>query len=213
VSKDSSRRKVIFACPYFDSPTRCVVQEAWTEKRVEVQVLPFQPVIWGTLSQPEARWGSQKQRFPLVIDTGLNAATVTIGPRQLAEWAGVPLDLLTVVEKDQLRNGAKITRALAKLWIHHNEPQQRDNLTTEVTAVELDFLAGYENDEQALSLPCVGLGALMLNNLELLMPPRVVRKVPLSDDHTNVMEERQFFLHQIGGPRPGAKRKTSKKRT
>jgi hypothetical protein len=147
-----------------------------------------------------------------VVDTGLNAATVTIGPRQLAEWAGMHLGLLTVVEKDELRNGAKITRALAKLWIHHNEPQQRDNLTAEVTAVDLDFLAVYENDEQAPALPCVGLGALMLNNLELLMPPRVVRKVPLSADHASVMEERHFFLHQIGGPRPSGKRSRTPKR-
>jgi hypothetical protein len=107
-------------------------------------------------------------RFPAILDTG-NTFTFSIRESQLREWAGLDVRSLRRIGSIRLR-GRYLPVYAALLWLHRNQPCQRD-LATHEPPFRLEFRSGivvYPNDfPDAPRLPLLGLRALRENRLHL----------------------------------------------
>jgi hypothetical protein len=179
---------------------------------VKIEILPFQPIVWGTITPPDVRSpNGYTARFPLVVDTGLNMDSVTISPTQLLTWAGIRLESLTKIGKStQFRNGAKFTPFGAFLWISHNQTGYRDKFTGESTLLQLDCLSVFDDDGDSPPMPCIGLGALALSNIDLFVSSKPKRIGTSDADGGTIGTERHFHLTQTDGPQPRRRRRSAR---
>jgi hypothetical protein len=90
-----------------------------------VRLRADQIILWVTLTLRRVTVPNPSARpFPAILDTG-HSHTFSIQERQLAEWAGLHPDALTVVGAVRDRGQRVVLRA-ANVWAHPNAPGSRD---------------------------------------------------------------------------------------
>jgi hypothetical protein len=137
----------------------------------QVTVKAFQIVVWVSVTTVfEERFAQTTPRFPAILDTG-SMFTFAIREAQLRKWAGIHCHALRVLQ--QVRHqGRSIPMHAAKVWLHQNQPGERDQLRGQkpFRMQNEPGIAVYPNElPYAPRLPLLGLRALMENELHLLV--------------------------------------------
>lgn len=142
------------------------------ETTLEVQgetyrVLPLQIIVWVSLTPANIlHLDASVPRFPAILDTGFTDSFL-IHPQQLARFAGMRSENLGR-RLDSLRShGRVIPLYKANLWLHPNQPQERDRRAERPPfLIELDRGIGVPTDEQIYPrLPLLGARALRSSGL------------------------------------------------
>ena len=135
----------------------------------EVLILPRQIIVWVSIESPElARIGPDAPRFPAVLDNGYNEDFI-IRQEQVLRWTRLPLQRIRAVGLQEV-HGQKVPVFPANLWLHRNQPGQRDQFSDRPPVwLPLDegvavCPAGMKN---APRLPLLGMRALRRSRLQL----------------------------------------------
>jgi hypothetical protein len=133
-----------------------------------IRVKAYQIIIWVSLSSRRAiTWQPGTLSFPAIVDPGHNH-NFSIQEEHLIRWAGLRPDALPILDRIR-QGGRRIPLQVVDLWIHYNEPGQRDRLANR-TPYRLKLLTGvavYPSGAGFPPLPLLGLRALATNNLIL----------------------------------------------
>jgi hypothetical protein len=131
-----------------------------------VRVKAYQIIAWVSLTiERVTTWEHGAPSFPAILDPGHNH-NVSIQEEQLIRWAGLRPETLPILGHAR-QGGRRVPLHGANLWIHHNEPGQRDrfaNRTPHPLAL-LQGIAVYPRESGFPRLPLIGLRALATNNL------------------------------------------------
>jgi hypothetical protein len=149
--------------PFFDVPTTVVVQGA------TISIKADQIIVWvGLTAGGRADLDPASPRLPAILDTG-HTHNFSIREQQLVEWAG--LDPRPLTKLGEIRvGGDRLPLLEADIWLHPNEPGNRDAVTERPPyCLELDLgIAVYPRAlTTAPRLPLLGLRALRLADLHL----------------------------------------------
>ena len=135
----------------------------------ELVILPRQIIVWVSIESPElASIGPDAPRFPAVLDNGYNEDFI-IRQEQVLRWTQLPLHRLRAVDSQEV-HGQKVPVFPANLWLHRNQPRQRDEFSDRPPFwLPLDegiavCPAGMKN---APRLPLLGVRALRRSRLQL----------------------------------------------
>ena len=141
---------------------------------VEVQghsyrILPLQIIVWVSIS-PEGVGGihDRSLRFPAIFDPAFTDEFL-IHPLQLRRFAGMRPEHLRRLGDSLRTHDRLIPLHAAKLWLHRNEPGERDRFAS-VPAFPLDLERGIgltTGDEIYPRLPLLGARALRRAELQV----------------------------------------------
>jgi hypothetical protein len=149
--------------PFFENQTHVFTPT------IRVPVKGHQIITWVSITPGgPGQVGPSSARFPAILDTG-NNFTYSIRESQLRQWAGI--DLRTLARIRSMRQRGRLLPVFwAVLWMHRNDPGQRDMFTNQ-PPFRLELSSGiaiYPNDfPDAPRLPLLGLRALRENRLHL----------------------------------------------
>jgi hypothetical protein len=133
-----------------------------------VRVKAYQIVAWVSLSvERVTTWEPGVPSFPMIVDPGHNH-NFSIQEEQVIRWADLRPETLPVLGHIR-QGGRRVPLRGANLWIHPNEPGQRDRFANRAPH-RLDLLSGiavYPRESGFPPLPLLGLRALATNNLVL----------------------------------------------
>ena len=94
----------------------------------EFVILPRQIIVWVSIdSRDTASPGSDTPRFPAILDNGYNEDFL-IRQEQLLRWTHLPLHRLRAVDTQEV-HGQKVPVFPANLWLHCNQPGERDEFS------------------------------------------------------------------------------------
>jgi hypothetical protein len=134
-----------------------------------VPVKPFQVIVWLSLDLPFAKELSSKApRFPAVLDSG-HSHNFSIQEQHLRRWAGITPEFLHHLGHIRV-SGQRIPLRNASIWIHPNQPRQRDQLARQspfCLGVTMGMAVHSGGTPTVARLPLLGLRSLVVNNLLL----------------------------------------------
>jgi hypothetical protein len=150
--------------PFPDKPSALVVGPGDV-----VAVHSFQVIVWVSLTPP--KWTElppQAPRFPAILDIG-HSHNFSIREDHLRRWARIELPALRSLRSARV-NRVRVPLVAANVWIHRNQPGQRDRFT-DAPPFRLELPRGIAVYPPATPgeprLPLLGLRALAVNNLVL----------------------------------------------
>ncbi len=150
--------------PFFERADEIVVRGE------RVRVGPHQIIVWVSLTPPTRMTEPNPAAvpFPAILDTG-HTHSLAISERHLAEWAGLrPGSLRHLGELRDRARDSRIPRRAANLWLHGNNPGERDRLSPRPARfLKMDEGIAVYPGADFPRLPLVGLRAIAENNLVL----------------------------------------------
>src|SRR5262245_17265708 len=107
--------------PFPEDPSEVLVRGE------RVRIRPDQIILWVTLTRKDVEEPNPSAvPFPVILDTGHNH-NFSNHERHLIDWAGLRPSALRVIGPVRDR-GQRILLRAANIWVHPNEPHQRDRL-------------------------------------------------------------------------------------
>jgi len=134
----------------------------------EETVLHRQIIVWVTFTKPDQlELPLAPLRFPAVLDPVFNESFL-LTRRQLRAWARMEEKDLPAADVPNLRVYDRIVSPrCANLWLHRNEPYERDDLFDDPYPLEIDAGVIISPDEQRPRLPLLGLRAIESSSLRV----------------------------------------------
>ena len=154
---------ILHRLPYFNRPTLVLVRG-----REEV-IKPTQIIIWVSITDIDPdEFDPATPRFPVVLDIGLSH-NFAIQEEHLKRWAGFDRRYLEKLRDITIR-GEVVPLHEAEVWLHPNQPGQRDQLADR-PPFRLKLEAGIAIYPRGMAtaprLPLLGLRGLEWSKLHL----------------------------------------------
>jgi hypothetical protein len=90
------------------------------------RIHPYQIVVWVSIARVgEREFDPRTPRFPAIVDTGFTD-NFLVHQQQLGEFAGLRAESLRRGREDLRAHGRQIPIRAANLWLHRNQPGERD---------------------------------------------------------------------------------------
>lgn len=132
-----------------------------------VQVKAYEIVVWVSLASRPVLAEGPPRAFPAILDTG-HTHNFAILEEHLIRWTGLRPSMLPVLGSAR-HQGRRLPVHAAHLWLHPNQPGQRDQLAAR-PAYRLHIPRGiiiYPAGTRYPRLPLLGLRAIARNKLRL----------------------------------------------